>query len=133
MANKSNGNFTYKKGDILTVRIEDIGNDGEGIGKVGGYTLFVKDAVIGDLVKVSIMKGKKNYAYAHLDEIIEASKYRVEPKCPVSRACGGCQIQNLDYKKQLEFKKNKVRNNLVRLGSFDAEFVDSIMEPIIGM
>ncbi|WP_044914330.1 23S rRNA (uracil(1939)-C(5))-methyltransferase RlmD, partial [Butyrivibrio sp. WCE2006] len=133
MANKSNGNFTYKKGDILTVRIEDIGNDGEGIGKVEGYTLFVKDAVIGDLVKVSIMKSKKNYAYAHLDEIIEASKYRVEPKCPVSRACGGCQIQNLDYKKQLEFKKNKVRNNLVRLGSFDAEFVDSIMEPIIGM
>lgn len=133
MAKKNKEKFAYNKGDVLTVKIEDIGNDGEGIGKVDGYTLFVKDAVIGDLVKVSIMKSKKNYAYAHLDEIIEASEYRVEPICPVSRACGGCQIQNLDYKKQLEFKNNKVRNNIVRLGGFDAEFIDSIMEPIIGM
>ncbi|WP_408069843.1 23S rRNA (uracil(1939)-C(5))-methyltransferase RlmD [Butyrivibrio sp. JL13D10] len=133
MAKKNNEKFAYNKGDVLTVKIEDIGNDGEGIGKVDGYTLFIKDAVIGDHVKVSIMKSKKNYAYAHLDEIIEASEYRVEPICPVSRACGGCQIQNLDYKKQLDFKNNKVRNNIVRLGGFDAEFIDSIMETIIGM
>ncbi|WP_051209253.1 23S rRNA (uracil(1939)-C(5))-methyltransferase RlmD [Butyrivibrio sp. WCD3002] len=126
-------NTPYKKGDVLTVKIEDIGNDGEGIGKVNGYTLFVKDAVIGDLVKVSIMKSKKNYAYAHLDEVIEASDCRVEPPCPVSKACGGCQIQNMAYEKQLEFKQNKVRNNIVRLGGFDGDFIDGIMKPIIGM
>ncbi len=131
--NAAKENAPYKKGDILTVKIEDIGNDGEGIGKVDGYTLFVKDAVIGDLVRASVMKSKKNYAYAHLDEVIEASPYRVEPLCPVSRACGGCQIQNLSYAKQLEFKRNKVRNNIVRLGGFDPQFIDGIMEPVIGM
>nr|WP_330388450.1 23S rRNA (uracil(1939)-C(5))-methyltransferase RlmD [Butyrivibrio sp. ob235] len=126
-------NSPYNKGDILMVRIEDIGNDGEGIGKVDGYTLFVKDAVIGDLVKVSIMKSKKNYAYAHLDEILEPSEFRIKPQCPVSKACGGCQIQNLHYKKQLEFKTEKVRNNIIRLGGFEPKFIDSVMEPIIGM
>ncbi|WP_051197597.1 23S rRNA (uracil(1939)-C(5))-methyltransferase RlmD [Butyrivibrio sp. MB2005] len=131
--NAAKENAPYKKGDVLTVKIEDIGNDGEGIGKVDGYTLFVKDAVIGDLVKVSVMKSKKNYAYAHLDEVIEASDCRVEPPCPVSKACGGCQIQNMAYEKQLEFKQNKVRNNIVRLGGFDGDFIDDIMEPIIGM
>jgi 23S rRNA (uracil1939-C5)-methyltransferase len=131
--NAAKENAPYKKGDVLTVKIEDIGNDGEGIGKVDGYTLFVKDAVIGDLVKVSVMKSKKNYAYAHLDEVIEASDCRVEPPCPVSKACGGCQIQNMAYEKQLEFKQNKVRNNIVRLGGFDGDFIDGIMEPIISM
>ncbi len=130
---KCKENTPYKKGDVLKVRIEDIGNDGEGIGKVDGYTLFVKDAVIGDLVEVSIMKSKKSYAYAHLDKVIEPSEYRIDPPCPVSRACGGCQIQNLDYKKQLEFKNSKVRNNIVRLGGFDPEVIDGIMEPVIGM
>ena len=131
MAKKDNS--PYAKGQVFTIKIEDFGNDGEGIGKIDGYTLFVKDAVIGDLVKVSIMKSKKNYAYAHLDEIIEPSPYRIDPPCPVSRACGGCQIQNLSYEKQLEFKRDKVRNNLIRLGAFDAEFIDGIMEPVIGM
>ena len=131
MAKKDNS--PYAKGQVFTIKIEDFGNDGEGIGKIDGYTLFVKDAVIGDLVKVSIMKSKKNYAYAHLDEIIEPSPFRVNPPCPVSRACGGCQIQNLSYEKQLEFKRDKVRNNLIRLGGFEAEFIDGIMEPVIGM
>ncbi len=126
-------NSPYQKGDVLQVKIEDIGNDGEGIGKVDGYTLFVKDAVIGDLAEVSIMKSKKNYAYAHLDKVLEPSPYRIDPPCPVSKACGGCQIQNISYEKQLEFKAEKVRNNIIRLGGFEADFVDSVMEPIIGM
>ncbi|WP_081816846.1 23S rRNA (uracil(1939)-C(5))-methyltransferase RlmD [Butyrivibrio sp. AE2005] len=123
----------YKKDDILTVDITDIGNDGEGIGKINGYTLFIKDAVIGDKVKAKIMKAKKNYAYAHLEEVLEPSEHRITPKCPVARQCGGCQIQSMSYERQLEFKQNKVRNNIVRLGGFDAEFVDSVMKPIIGM
>lgn len=123
----------YKKDDILTVDITDIGNDGEGIGKINGYTLFIKDAVIGDKVKAKIMKAKKNYAYAHLEDVIEPSKHRIAPKCPVARQCGGCQIQSMSYERQLEFKQNKVRNNIIRLGGFDAEIVDSVMKPIIGM
>lgn len=125
--------MSYKKGDRLTVTISDTGVDGEGIGKVDGYTLFIKDAVIGDVVECKIMKAKKNYAYAHLEKIIEASPYRITPPCQYARSCGGCQIQALDYNKQLEFKQEKVRNNLIRIGGFDPEYIDSIMEPIIGM
>ena len=123
----------FGKNDLLSVRITDIGNDGEGIGKVDGYTLFIKDAVIGDRVSAKIMKAKKNYAYAHLEEILEPSPYRSEPRCPISRQCGGCQLQNMTYVRQLQFKQDKVRNNIVRLGGFDGDFIDSIMEPIIGM
>ncbi len=123
----------YQKDQMLTVEITDIGNDGEGIGKIDGYTLFIKDAVIGDKVRAKIMKAKKNYAYAHLEEVVQKSPFRQEAKCPIARQCGGCQLQNMTYERQLEFKQNKVRNNIVRLGGFDASFVDGVMEPIIGM
>lgn len=131
--NKNEKARLYKKDDLLTVEITDIGNDGEGIGKIDGYTLFIKDAVIGDKVKAKIMKAKKNYAYAHLEEVITPSKDRVKPRCPIARQCGGCQIQNMSYESQLKLKQSKVRNNIVRLGGFDEKEIDSIMEPIIGM
>ncbi len=123
----------YAKNDILTVKIEDMGNDGEGIGKTDGYTLFVKDAVIGDTVSCRITKAKKNYAYARLERILEPSRVRVEPQCRFHRQCGGCQIQAMDYKAQLAFKQNKVKNNLIRIGGFEAEYVEKVMEPMVGM
>ena len=123
----------YKKGDVLTVTIEDIDTEGQGIGKADGYTLFVKDALVGDVAKVKIMKAKKNYAFARLEEVITPSSYRVEPKCEHHRRCGGCQLQSLSYEAQLAFKEKKVRNNLVRIGGFAEEFIDEIMQPIIGM
>ncbi len=123
----------YKKNDVVTVTIEDIGHDGEGIGKAEGYTLFVKDAVIGDGVEVSIMKAKKNYAYAKLKKVVTPSSFRVEPRCAFYQQCGGCQIQAMSYEKQLEFKQDKIRNNLIRIGGFTPEFVDGVMEPIVGM
>ena len=122
-----------KKNDKITVKIEDIGVNGEGIGKVEGYTLFVKDAIIGDIVEAVITKPKKTYAYAKMINIIEPSKYRVPAKCPVARQCGGCQIQELSYEAQLEFKAKKVRGNLERIGGFSSELLDEIMEPICGM
>ncbi len=123
----------YKKNDLLTVEIEDIGMDGEGVGKVDGFTLFVKDAVIGDTVLTKITKSKKNYAYARLEKVITPSSFRVEPKCSYHRQCGGCQIQALSYEKQLAFKQQKIRNNLIRIGGFEPDLVDSLMQPIIGM
>lgn len=123
----------YKKNDILTVTIEDIGNDGEGIGKVNGYILFVKDAIIGDTVKCKIMKAKKSYAYAKLEKIIVPSDIRVEPECRFHRQCGGCQIQAMNYKAQLAYKQKKVKDSLIRIGGFEAELVESVMEPAVGM
>lgn len=122
-----------KKNELVTVKIEDIGVNGEGIGKIDGYTLFVKDALIGDRAEVKITKAKKNYGYARLMRILEPSKDRVEAKCPVARQCGGCQIQELSYEKQLEFKEKKVRGNLERIGGFVPEQLDAVMEPICGM
>ena len=122
-----------KKDDILTIKIEDMGIDGEGIGRAENIPLFVKDAVIGDLVSVKIMKMKKNYGYARLMEILEPSEYRVAPRCEFHRACGGCQIQGLSYEKQLEFKERKVQNNLMRIGGFSEELLNEVMEPIMGM
>ena len=120
-----------KKNDIIELKIDDIGVDGSGIGKVDGMTFFVKDAVIGDRVSAKVMKLKKNYGYARFMELLEASPFRVEPKCPLYRKCGGCQIQALSYEKQLEYKENKIRNNLMRIGGFVEDGIP--MEPIIGM
>ena len=126
-------NGMYKKNDIVTVMIDDVGNDGEGIGKVDGYTLFVKDAVIGDTVQARITKCKKNYGYARVEKVVTPSSFRVEPRCGFHRQCGGCQIQAMSYDRQLTFKNEKVRNNLIRIGGFAGDYIDSIMEPIVGM
>lgn len=119
----------YRKNDLVTLEIEDCGTDGEGIGKADGFTVFVKDAVIGDRVQAKIMKAKKNYGYGKLMEILKPSPYRVQPRCPFARQCGGCQLQALSYEKQLEFKEKKVRSNLERIGGFE----NPPMEPVIGM
>ena len=119
----------YKKNDLATVTITDMGHDGEGIGKIDGYTLFVKDTVIGDTAEVKIMKAKKNYAYARLMRLITPSDRRTDPVCPYARQCGGCQIQELKYEEQLRFKEEKIRENLTRIGGFS----EVPMEPIIGM
>ena len=123
----------FKKNDMVTVTIEDIGNDGEGIGKAAGYTLFVKDAVIGDVVEAKITKCKKNYGYARVEKVVTPSPFRVEPKCPFHRQCGGCQIQAMSYERQLIYKQDKIRNDLLRIGGFTAEQIDAVMEPIVGM
>ena len=122
-----------QKNDTAVIEITDIGVNGEGIGKVDGYTLFVKDAVIGDKAEVKVMKAKKNYGYARLMRVIEPSPDRVEPRCPFARKCGGCQIQEMSYERQLAFKAQKVRGNLERLGGFDQKLLDQVMEPILGM
>lgn len=123
----------YRKNDSVTVTIEDLGAEGEGIGKIDGFPLFVKDAVPGDTVEVKIVKCKKNYAYARLEKVVTPSPFRVESKCAFHRKCGGCQLQALSYEKQLEFKQQKIRNNLIRIGGFSSEYIDERMEPIIGM
>ena len=122
-----------QKNETAVIEITDIGVNGEGIGKIDGYTLFVKDAVIGDKVEVKVMKAKKNYGYARLMRVIEPSADRVEPRCAFARKCGGCQIQEMSYERQLAFKEQKVRGNLERLGGFDREMLDQVMEPIRGM
>ncbi|MFV0527526.1 MAG: 23S rRNA (uracil(1939)-C(5))-methyltransferase RlmD [Lachnospiraceae bacterium] len=121
--------MNFEKNQKVIAEITDMGNDGEGIAKVDGYTLFIKDAVIGDRVEAVIMKAKKNFAYARLLTVLTPSKDRVEPRCPIARPCGGCQLQALSYEAQLRYKENKVKNHLERIGGLQ----NIPMEPIIAM
>ena len=123
-----------QKNELVKVKIEDIGVGGEGIGKVDGYTLFIKDTIIGDVVEAKVMKAKKNYGYARLMNVLTPSEDRVEKVvCPMARKCGGCQIQEMKYPAQLAFKESKVRGNLERIGEVPGELLDQIMHPVVGM
>ena len=126
-----------EKGQILELTIEDLTEDGSGIGKADGYPIFVKDTVPGDRVRVTVTRDKKRYAYARLSEVLAPSPDRVPPRCPLARACGGCQLQELAYPAQLDFKRRKIEAQLARIGGFavartpeeDGVFV----EPVLGM
>lgn len=111
------------------ITIEDMTHEGEGVGRADGYALFVKNTVIGDVVRVKVMKANKTYGYARLTEIITPSPDRVAPICPIAGKCGGCTLQELRYEKQLEFKKNVIDNNLRRIGGFE----NIRAEKVIGM
>ena len=123
----------FSKNQTIEVKIVDISYEGEGIGKSNAFIWFIKDTVPGDVVEASVMKVKKTYGYARLQKIITPSPERVKPLCPIARACGGCSLQDMNYEAQLEFKKNKVKNNLERIGGFrfdsgnaGVEFFDTI-------
>ena len=120
-----------EKNQEFIVTIEDMNEDGAGVGKVDGYIWFVKDAVIGDVVRAKAMKIKKSYGFARLMEVLEPSVSRVIPSCPVARQCGGCQLQAMSYEEQLKFKERKVMNNLIRIGKFAEDEIH--MLPIMGM
>ncbi len=120
-----------EKNQEFTVVIEDMNEDGAGVGRLDGYIWFIKDTVIGDVVRARAMKMKKTYGFARLMEVLEPSKSRTIPLCPVARQCGGCQLQAMSYEEQLAFKERKIRNNLMRIGGFSQEELP--MLPIIGM
>ena len=117
------------KNDIVELEITDFSSEGQGIGRSEGCAVFVKDSVIGDKIKARILKTKKTYAFGRLEEIIEASPQRTAAPCPVARACGGCQIQMMDYQAQLAFKQRKVLENIRHIGGFE----EVPMETILGM
>lgn len=123
--------MTLEKNQEYEITIEDMGNEGEGIGHIDGMAVFVKDAVVGDVARIKIIKAKKNYAYGRLMELVTPSAYRVDPICPHARRCGGCSIMQVNYAKQLAWKQDKVMNCLKRIGGITT--VEELMEPIIGM
>ena len=118
-----------EKNTIIQVTIEDMSDEGLGIGHALGMAVFVKDSVVGDTVRAKIVKVKKNFAYARLEEVLIPSPDRTKAFCPVARACGGCQLQEMSYEAQLLLKQRKIRNNLERIGGFSGLEV----LPVIGM
>ncbi|MEF3302479.1 23S rRNA (uracil(1939)-C(5))-methyltransferase RlmD [Paenibacillus sp. GYB003] len=93
-----------------------IGHEGEGVGRVNGFTLFIHGALPGERVKARVTGLKKQYGHAELLEVLEPSPDRVGPPCPVFAECGGCQLQHLGYEAQLRWKRRLVADNLQRIG-----------------
>lgn len=116
-------------GDIKKVEITGYNHEGMGVGRVDNKVIFVPGSVEGEVVLAEVTEVKKNFLRGKLQDIEMTGKERIQPRCSVFLKCGGCQLQHIDYKTQLEIKKNLVENALKRLGRFD----DIIVKPIIGM
>ena len=108
-----------KKDDIVELTIEDVTHEGEGVGKIDGFALFVPKTVTGDVVKAKIISTKKSYGRALIEEIITPSPHRVEPRCEVYEDCGGCNLQHADYAHQLDIKRKLVSDAITRIGGFE--------------
>ncbi len=118
------------KNDILEVNITAIGINGEGIAKHEGFALFVPFGVVGDVLKIKVLKVNKNYGYAKIIEIIKPSPDRRKPLCENFNKCGGCQMMHMDYKAQLKVKGDFVYNNITRISGYSAD--EFVFENIIG-
>jgi len=108
--------------------INSYSHQGEGIGRVNNFTIFVPGAILGERARVKIIEVKKNFARGRLEEVILSSRHRTKPLCPVYHLCGGCQLQHIAYEKQLEMKKGIVENALERIGNQNIKAL-----PTIGM
>lgn len=106
-----------KVGDRIEVEIEDVAAGGEGVGKVDGFVIFVPASAPGDRLEVELVAVKKKYGRGRICKVLEPSRRRVKPPCPVYDTCGGCQFQHLDYDSQLTFKTKMVKDSLEHLGS----------------
>ena len=116
-------NLVVKNNEYI-LDIISVGYEGEGIAKIDGYPIFIEGAILGEKVKVLIVKAKKNYAYGKLLEVIEASEERIEPKCKVYKRCGGCTVQHMNYKKQLDYKFERVKDCISKIGGLDSSLVE---------
>ena len=122
----------YKKNDLVALKITDLTEEGQGVGKCDGLVFFVKGSVMGDVVEAKILKVKKNYAYAKVEKLLEASPFRVTPLCPVAGKCGGCQLQHLSYEKELAWKEDRIAQSLIRIAGIPEEEVHAKGEGILG-
>ena len=127
-----NKEHSLQKNDLITLEITDLTEEGQGVGKKDGLVFFVKDSVMGDRVEARILKVKKNYAYAKVEKLLEASPYRITPLCPVAGKCGGCQLQHLSYEKELSWKEDRIAQSLIRIAGLSPEEVESKKEGILG-
>ena len=118
-----------EKNQDYTMTIDNMGYEGEGVGKIDNFTVFVAGAIVGEKVNIKIVKVSKSFAFGKLLEIIEASPSRTEPACSIYKNCGGCNIQHIDYSAQLDFKTNRVIQVINRIGKLE----EVEIHPAIGM
>ena len=116
-------------GDKLDLNIIDLTNQGLGVGKVEGFTIFVEGGLPGDELIAESKKTKKSFAEAKAVEIKNPSSQRQISECKYYKNCGGCQLHELDYRAQLDIKTNMVKDAIERIGKLE----DVKINPTIGM
>ncbi len=127
--NKKTMDIPVEKNKCYSMLVDDLGNAGEGIGKIDGFTVFVEGALPQEEIEVLIVKVKKSFAYGKLQKIIKVSPERVIPPCEVATKCGGCQLQHLSYQEQLQYKTKKVKDALQKIAKIES--IDVL--PTLGM
>ncbi|MTH54237.1 23S rRNA (uracil(1939)-C(5))-methyltransferase RlmD [Bacillus mangrovi] len=120
-----------QKNEYYDLTFEDLTHEGAGVAKVQGFPIFVQNVLPGESAKVKIIKVKKGFAFGRLMALTEESPERVEAPCPIYKECGGCQLQHLSYKGQLDFKQKQVENVLSRIGKLDLDRIT--VHPTLGM
>ncbi len=118
-----------EKNKKYEIDITSYGHEGEGVGKLQDFTVFVPGAIKGERVKLLMVKVNKSYGFGKLIEVITPSEERREPSCPTYKQCGGCKLQHMSYEEQLKFKTGRVKAALERIG----KLTDVIIHPTIGM
>ena len=102
-----------------TVTIEGYGEGGMGVARIDGRVVFVHGALRGEKCRVLILKTLKSVAFAKVLEVIEPSSERITPDCPYFPRCGGCTYRHIRYEEELRLKKQRVQDNLSRIGGSD--------------
>jgi 23S rRNA (uracil1939-C5)-methyltransferase len=118
-----------RRGDVITLTVDDLAFGGEGVGRADGYVVFVREGLPGDTLRVRLTETRSRFARGVIDTVLTPSPDRVTAPCPYFGACGGCRLQHLAYPAQLAFKEKQVRDCLERLGGLEA---DLRMRPILG-
>ncbi|MEG1463157.1 MAG: 23S rRNA (uracil(1939)-C(5))-methyltransferase RlmD, partial [Anaerorhabdus sp.] len=109
------------------MRIIKIGINGEGIGYVNKIPVFVEGALVDELVEIEILENFGSYMKAKTVRVIEKSPFRVKPRCSLSEKCGGCSMMICDYKKQLEYKKELLRETLKKYANIDGSIIEDVV------
>jgi 23S rRNA (uracil1939-C5)-methyltransferase len=117
-----------KRGDVLSLTIDDLAFGGEGVGRADGYVVFVPGGLPGDRLRVRLVQVRTRFGRGSIEEVLEPSPQRVEAPCPYFGRCGGCRLQHVAYPAQLAFKSKQVADALERLGGLR----DVPLRPIIG-
>ncbi|NEU05601.1 23S rRNA (uracil(1939)-C(5))-methyltransferase RlmD [Clostridium senegalense] len=112
-------NCTVEKNKEYIIKIENSGHQGEGVGKIDNFTVFVEGALKDETVKIKLIKINKNYGVGKLIEVLSSSESRTEPVCSTYKRCGGCNLQHSTYEAQLSFKTERVRDVIKRIGKLE--------------
>ena len=115
-----------KQGDLIKFFVQNLGSNGEGVGKMGDHYVYVPFALPQEFLSARVLFAKRNTVFATPKEILKPSSHRVEPRCPKFGKCGGCQLQHADYETQLEFKRECVKQNLSKIGGLTVEVLPTV-------